>query len=229
MAAALFLLVCEGETDFYIFQALSSHFSRPDMQLTIKSLSPQRDATSGTYPTHGFGEVLNWCSANKQKLQMLIDFSGAKALLVQMDTDIAKQANPGCVEQGRPARECCQERLNVALGVTEEPPRCHYVLPTQSTETWILASHAEPQYDGDSNEISDYQLIQDTEQRLIDLGYPSRKGKNRASRKLNKQPASKYLGYGRRLLEDLDLARRRCAELERLCGLFEFQAHVESS
>jgi len=219
MARKLFLLVCEGETDLYIFQALSEYFSTDEAQLTIKSLSPQLDATSGTYPKHGFGEVLNWCSANKQKLQVLIDFQGARALFVQMDTDIAKQANPGCIEQGRSARECCQARLNQGFNALEEPPRCHYILPTQSTETWILASHIEPESDENGVEISDYEAIKDPEQRLIRLGYPSKKGKNKSSRKMNKQPASKYREYGKRLTENLPLARQRSRELERLCGL----------
>lgn len=223
MSEKLFLLVCEGETDFYIFQALSGHFSTDEVRLTIKSLSPQLDATSGTYPQHGFGAVLNWCSANKSILQMLIDFEGARALLIQMDTDIAKQINHSCITQGRSARECCEERLNQEMGVMEEPPRCHYILPTQSTETWILASHADSQCDEQFNEVGDFELIQNIEQRLIALGYPSKKGKNSlsSSRKLNKQPASRYIEYGKTLAANLTVARQRCAELERLCGLLE--------
>jgi hypothetical protein len=220
MAEKIFLLVCEGETDVYVFQALAEHFSSSETALTIVSLAPQRDATSGTYPSHGFGEVINWCSANKDKIQMLLDFRGAGALFVQMDTDIAGQANPGCIGQGHSARHCCQEKLNQQFGTPDEPPRCHYILPTQNTETWILASHQPPALDDNSMAISNYELITDTEQRLIALGYPSKKGVNKnAPRRLNKKPADKYKKYGKPLTDNLTLARQRCTELHRLCNL----------
>jgi hypothetical protein len=141
MAEKDFLLVCEGETDVYIFQALAAHLSNPETQLTITSLAPQHDATSGTYGSHGYDDVLNWCLANRDKVQMFIDFKGAESMLIQMDTDIAQQANPDCTTQGHSARHCCQEKLSERLGTTQEPPRCHYILPTQNTETWLLASH----------------------------------------------------------------------------------------
>lgn len=217
-----FLLVCEGPTDLYIFQALSRHFSSTELRLSFESLSPQQDATSGTYPRHGFGDVLNWCLANKQKIQMLIDFRGASALFIQMDTDIAKKANPQCVEQNNSPRQCCYEKLNERLATPEEPPRCHYVLPTQSTETWILASHTNASLlDGSLLPILNYELINNTEQRLIDLGYPSKKGKNKKSRKLNKRPADKYKEYGDRLTGNLQMARSRCDELDRFCRILE--------
>jgi len=211
-----FLLVCEGPTDIYIFEALADHFSDSGTTLEIIPLAPQRDATSG----HGFSEVLNWCAANCDKIQMLINFDANSALLVQMDTDIAKQANPGCINQGHSARHCCQEKINDRLGTTEEPSRCYYILPTQNTETWILASHQPSELDANSTEISNYELITDTEQQLIKRGYPSKKGRGNV-RKLNKNPARKYQKYGKQLTTNLTLARKRCAELERLCLLLE--------
>lgn len=221
MAEKILLLVCEGPTDIYIFEALAAHFSNPKIQLTITSLAPQRDATSGTYPSHSFGHVLNWCTVNHSKIQMLIDFKGASALFLQMDTDIAKQANLDCINQGHPARHCCQERLNQQLRTIQEPPRCHYILPTQSTETWILASHEPPEQDMSSTAINNYELITNTEQRLIARGYPSKKGKNSNTKKLNKTPAKKYKEYGKKLADNLTLARKRCSELNRLCILLE--------
>ena len=222
MAEKVLLLVCEGETDIYIFQVLSAHFSSAEKMLTMISLAPQRDATSGTYPSHGFGDVLNWCSANQKNIQMLIDFRGASALFVQLDTDIATQVSFDCIDKGHSARHCCQEKLNHKLGVLEEPPRCYYILPTQNTETWILASHEQPELDGNLVLINNYELIDDTEKRLIALGYPSRKGKsNKTTRKLNKKPATKHKKYGKQLTGNLTLARQRCAELDRLCHLLE--------
>ncbi len=221
MADKLFLLVCEGPTDICIFEALATHFSNAGTSVQIITLAPQLDASSGKYPPHGFDKVLNWCAANRNKIQMLIDFGGANALFVQMDTDIAKLANPNCIKQGHSARHCCQEKINDQLGTTQEPPRCHYILPTENTETWILASHQPPELDANSTEISNYELITDTEQRLIKRGYPSKKDRKRNVRKLNKKPAHKYKKYGKQLTTNLTLARQRCAELNRLCLLLE--------
>jgi hypothetical protein len=137
-----------------------------------------------------------------------------------MDTDIAGQANPDCIGQGHSARYCCQEKLNQQFGTSDEPPRCHYILPTQNTETWLLASHNFSALDGNLQAINDYELITDTEQRLIALGYPSKKGVNKnAPRKLNKRPADKHKKYGKQLTNNLALARQRCTELHRLCDL----------
>lgn len=214
--------MCEGETDLYIFEALAEYFSNHETQLSITLLAPQRDATSGTYNSHGFGDVLNWCSANRnEKIQMLIDFRNASALFLQMDTDIAKQANCDCVDQGHSARHCCQERINQQLGTIKEPNRCHYILPTQNTETWLLAGHNFSALNENLNVINDFELITDTEQRLIDLGYASKKSKNGKTRKLNKTPARKYKNHGKQLAANLTLARQRCAELNRLCTLLE--------
>lgn len=222
MAEKNFLLVCEGETDVYIFQALATHFSDSQTQLTITSLAPQHDATSGTYASHGYGDVLNWCLANRNKVQMLIDFKGAESMLIQMDTDIAQQANPDCTTQGHSARHCCQEKLNERLGTTQEPIDCYYILPTQNTETWLLASHNFSALNENLDAIDDFEQITNTEQRLITLGYKSKKGVNKnALRKLNKRPANQYKRHGKQLTDNLTLARKRCAELNRVCLLLE--------
>jgi hypothetical protein len=220
MPEKILLLVCEGETDIYVFEALAEYFSTTDIKLSMMAIAPQQDATSGTYPAHGYGDVLKWCLANRTKIQMLIDFKGAKALFIQKDTDIAHQANPDCIKQAYSARFCCEQKLNQVLGTTEEPPRCHYILPTQNTETWILASHQFSALDDTLQVINNFELITDTEQRLIhQFGYGSKKKK----RKLNKEPAKKYKGdkFSKQLVANLLLARQRCAELDRLCNLLE--------
>lgn len=150
---------------------------------------------------------------------MLIDFKGASALFVQMDTDIANQLNEGCIEAGGMQRQCCEEALNKRFSTEKEPERCHYILPTENTETWLLASYDHfTALDNSLGKINDYELITDTEQRLIDIGYPSRK-KVGNKRKLNKKPARKYNSYAQQLVENLSLARQRCDELDRLCVL----------
>lgn len=203
------LLVCEGETDVYIFEALITHLAIP---LKLLPLAPQKDATSGTYPCHGFGGVINWCKANTERLQMLIDFRGSKALFIQLDTDITSQINPNCTHS---ARKCCEEHLNQIFNTQLAPNRCHYILPTQNTETWLLASLEPPETNG-SGVIYDYESLTDTEKRLIARRYPSKKG-----RKLKKTPADKYKKYAERLVENLGTARTRCAELDKLCHLLQ--------
>lgn len=220
MTEKLFLLVCEGETDIYIFEALATHFSNDNLNYQIKSLAPEPDATNGTttYPAHGYGNVLNWCSSNREDIQLFIDFEGAEGIFIQMDTDIALKANPRCSKACYSERFCCEQKINMQLGTTEEPPRCHYILPTQNTETWILASHYSPELE----KIENFELITDTEQQLIALGYKSKKGVNKhAPRKLNKYPAENHKKYAKQLINNLSLARQRCAELDRLCCLLE--------
>lgn len=205
----------------HIFEALAELFSTPEIKLTILTLEPHQDATSGTYTGFGFGGVINWCAANKERLQMLIDFRGASALFLQMDTDIAQQANGACVALGHSARHCCQEKLNQQFGTTQEPPLCYYILPTQNSETWLLASHDFSALDTNFKAIHNYELITDTEQLLITLGFPSKNGGGGGRRILNKHPAKKYVSHAKRLADNLSLARQRCSELNRLCLIME--------
>jgi len=215
--AKTILLVTEGETDIIVFKAIAKHLSNEETTFVV--IAPQQDATSGTYMQHGFGAVTNWCQANKTKIQMLIDFNGASALFVQMDTDIANQLNENCIEAGGMRRQCCEEALNKRFSSENEPERCYYILPTENTETWLLASYDHfTALDNSLGKIVDYELITNTEQRLIDIGYPSRK-KVGNKRKLNKKPARKYNSYAQQLIENLSLARQRCDELDRLCVL----------
>lgn len=215
--AKTILLVTEGETDIIVFKAIAKNLSNDE--ITFVAIAPQKDATSGTYRSHGFGEVINWCQANHNKIQMLIDFKGASALFVQMDTDIADQVNEDCVKAGGTPRQCCAEILNKSLSSETEPEYCHYILPTENTETWLLASHDHfSALDRNLSEINDYELITDTEQRLIDIGYPGKK-KGGNNRKLNKYPATKYNKYAQQLVENLSSARQKCRELDRLCSL----------
>lgn len=216
------LMVCEGETDIYVFEALVKYFSTANVNLKIIPLAPQQDATSGTYPSFGYRNVLNWCMANKARVQMLIDFRGASALFVQMDTDIAQEVNPADFALNLNARDCCQNKLNQQFGTITEPTQCHYILPTQNTETWLLACHDDVSVlDKNYKQLTDYEKFTATEDFLISLGYASKKRKNSASRKLNKNPATKYKKHGEVLVNKLELARHRCAELNMLCTLLQ--------
>ncbi len=210
-------LVAEGETDIIVFQALANYFSDENITYKFIPLAPQKDATS-KYPSHGFGEVLNWCKSNKDNIQMLLDFRGMSTLFIQMDTDIAHQTNEDDFKAGVSPRQCCENKLNEKFSSLNEPDRCHYILPTESTETWLLASNVEVTWlSSNLSEITNYELITNTEQRLIEIGYSNRKVKSK--RKLNKKPAKKYNQYAQQIIENLDIAKQRCPELNRLCHL----------
>jgi len=211
-------LVAEGETDIIVFQALANYFSDENITYEFIPLAPQKDATS-KYPSHGFGEVLNWCEANEGKIQMLLDFKGMSALFIQMDTDIAHQINKDDFKAGISPRQCCENTLNQKFSAPKEPDRCHYILPTESTETWLLASNKKVTWlDSNLYKITNYELITHTVQRLIEIGYSSRKGIGK--RKLNKKPAAeKYQKYAQQIIKNVDIAKQRCPELDRLCNL----------
>lgn len=216
MVERTLLLVCEGETDIYVFQALSKHYSNTNIELKIILLAPQQDATSGTYPSFGYGSVLNWCESNKNKINLLIDFQGASALLLQMDTDIAMQVNSSCMLQNKSARQCCEEKINQKFDTTKEPEKCHYILPTESTETWLLASYTNfSALNNSCKLLVNFEHVADTVDLLIDLGFP-RKG-----RKLRKTPAKSYIKHSKQLVDNIVIAKSRCDELDRLCQLLD--------
>lgn len=185
-------LVAEGETDIIVFQALAKHFSNENITYKFIPLAPQKDATSHSFPSHGFGEVLRGCKKNKDQIQMFLDFKGMSALFIQMDTDIAHQINQDDFKVGVSPRQCCENKLNEKFSSLKEPDRCHYILPTESTETWLLASNIEVTWlSNNLSKITNYELITNTEQGLIEIGYSSKKVKSK--RRLNKKPAKNII------------------------------------
>lgn len=205
------LLVCEGPTDEPIFQAIADKLSNKTNIYKFNMIAPQIDATSGSADSFGWGNVCNWCIANNNKIDMFLEFDGAESLFIHMDTDIAGDIDPDYTKKGVSARQCCENRLNNCLGVNTAPNNCHYILPTQKTETWLLA-----QYDNlthpsvFSHAIVNYESISDVDQKLIAIGYSQKKGKLR-------KEINKYMAYGKSLANNLLIARNRCIELDNLC------------
>ena len=214
----IILLVAEGETDVIVLKAIADHLSNEQMTYSFRPLFPLRDATSNTYGSGGFGSVVNWCSNSREreKAQMLLDFSQASSLFIHLDTDIAKQINSTSFHAGRSARQCCEEALNTAFSTSSKPDYCYYILPTENTETWLLAGHAELNLlDSSLQKLNNYELTKDTEKMLIGLGYS---GKKKGKRKvINKSPAKRYIPYAKKLIENFPIARQRCPELNDLC------------
>ena len=109
-----FLLVCEGPTDIIILKEIATRLSEQyGKKAEIIEMSPQLDATSGSYPSHGWVEVKNWCkrfsTKSKEEIENMpvwarkileksnwrafLAINNAKALIIQLDTDIVNQIN----------------------------------------------------------------------------------------------------------------------------------------
>ena len=201
------LLVCEGGTDIPILQAIAAAHGHE-----VRTLAPSLDATSGRYERFGWGRVVAWCENNQRRAQMYLAFSNAELLLLHVDTDVAEQIDGNFAAKGLSRRDCCEARLNVALGVGQMPPFCHYVLPTMAIETWLLALHdnqGHPQTF--ATQLSDYESYSDPESMLVSIGYQQKNGRLLKSVAL-------YERYAEDLAANLPLVRRRCAEFDTLCN-----------
>tara|TARA_R110002073_G_scaffold258022_1_gene421002 strand:- start:107 stop:751 length:645 start_codon:yes stop_codon:yes gene_type:complete len=211
------LLVCEGPTDYYILEEVAKKLSTPEKALTFQMIQPQIDATSGSVCRGGWSQVINWCRHNKDKINTLLAFKGAVAMFIQMDTDISMEIDPDHYAKRQTARQCCENALKTHLGARGQRDDCHYILPTQKTETWLLALHDEKTDPAVFPEpIQDYETISDVESKLLATGVYARK---RSS--VKKSPARRYKAYGERLAARLPVARRRCSELDAFCTQLE--------
>lgn len=205
------LLVCEGPTDYPLVKAIGDKLSTKKASYNFHMLEPQIDATSGNAVSFGWGQVCNWCSSNRNKVQMFLAFKGAKALFIHMDTDIATQIDPAYTSKGLTARDCCENKLNNCMGSSSVPKDCYYILPTECTETWLLATHDHVSDPKDfPKKVTNYEGISGVLAILHALGYKGRKGK------IKKEP-KRYVTYGLRISENLATCRARCAELDNLC------------
>ena len=239
MATKKYLLVCEGPTDFEILSAISKNIENKNgHSIEIVPLSPQIDATSGSYPPHGWTAVRLWCKSNRVKSQgdvaslddklrevalrknwlALVAVSGADGLIIQLDTDIAEHIvdlAPPFLGSGVTRREFCDTAIAKWLGVKKIHPNMFLVLSSHSTETWLLAMHdPEDAVFADLTVPFNYEDIPDPEDRLLVLGYKKKSGR------LHKKP-SVYEGYAHTLVGRLTQVRQRCVEAEVFCDFIE--------
>ncbi|SDH72054.1 hypothetical protein SAMN04488136_1265 [Vibrio xiamenensis] len=239
-----YLLVCEGPTDVAFLKRLSSKLGKDlGAEVTIQELSPQRDATTGEWPAHGWNAVRTWCKswrvksdddfasiaphfvelAKRRTWKALVKTS-ADGLIIQMDTDIAEHITD--LDERFPntalgRREFCEKALFNWINeseTSEEKPV--FLLPSYAMETWLLAL-----YDPSENVFSDlgtgfnYEEIVNLEDRLISLGFSSKKkkGVDRLAKK-----DSQYLNYADRVYNNFQTVKSRCSEAEKFeCFLIE--------
>lgn len=226
-----FLLVCEGPTDVAFFKELGEQFGRDrNCVIQIEEISPQRDATSGGWPPHGWTAVKDWCEhwrvksdeeiaacpspfapiLKRRNWKNLMQSSSADGLIIQMDTDIAEKINnePDLIEN---RRVYCEKAMLRWLKDNKASQQGIYLLlPSYATETWILATHSptDPVF-SDLSMPFDYESVSDVEQRLLALGYrrKTEKGRKRLAKKYNL-----YRTYGDRVYQYSETVQNRCRE-----------------
>ncbi|MEZ8373686.1 hypothetical protein AB6C91_05200 [Vibrio cyclitrophicus] len=232
-----YLLVCEGPTDVAFLKRLASKLGQDlGAEVTIQELSPQKDATTGEWPAHGWNAVRTWCKswrvksdadlanipphfvelAKRRTWKALVQTS-ADGLIIQMDTDIAEDIAD--LDERYPnttlsRREFCEQALFNWINeseTSEEKPV--FLLPSYAMETWLLAL-----YDPSENVFSDldvdfdYEDIVNLEERLISLGFSSKKkkGVDRLAKKDHR-----YLNYADRVHGNFQTVKSRCSEAEK--------------
>ena len=240
MATVILGLVCEGPTDIALLKKISLYQAKDNnVNLEIRVLSPQKDATSGQYQG-GWTRIRSWCKAhsgssgqnnnyiNKMGLNVsklsqfqatlqwksVLKAAGISKLLIQMDTDIAEEIDdtPKSFNPKKDIRkDYCKLSINFWLGVKAVEPELLYLMTTYALETWILATYDEK--DNQSvfpSRILDYETLPDWEEKLIALGLPARIKKGRL--RLLKWDGYYKGAYFNRIIRNIDVVRRRCIE-----------------
>jgi len=238
MADKLYLLVCEGYTDILVIDKIAKKISEDiDDRVVIRELSPQKDATTNRYPSHGWEEVRRWCKvygktidvddnpfamlAQKKNWRALVKTSKAHGLIIQMDTDIVQYITDiipnysGSTKDSR--KNFAQKSILSWLGEITVPNEIYLLLSTQSTENWLLATHDRVEsIFSDLPANFDYEDIVDVIERLLALGYLSYiddTGKTKFSK-------SNYKPYAQKIVDKLDKVCLECEEAEKLCQEF---------
>lgn len=239
-----YLLVSEGPTDFIIIKHISRKISSTiGSAVNIVEISPTPDATTGTYPGHGWGGIKAWCrkySRNKspasvshlpplqQQLLLrlnwpaLIAINGADGIIIQIDSDIAHLLKSSTPYQPGSCRSThCYNEVLFWLNEDQKPQEIYLAISALAIETWLLATH--PPTDKAFNNLPknfNYETVSDFEDRLVALKYPSYNDGGR--RRLKKSPAKTYEPHGQKIADNLSDVRTRCVAADALC------THLES-
>ena len=241
MASKLYLLVCEGPTDILVIDKIAKKISNDiDHTIQVRELSPQKDATTNRYPSHGWEEVRRWCklygtsidtsvatleafAASRKNWRAEVKISNAHGLIIQIDTDIVQYITDqipiynGSTKNER--KRFAKKAILNWLGEDTLPDEIYLLLSTSSTETWVLATHdrIESVFD-DLDHGFDYENIEDVVERLFTLGYLSYIDRETGKKKLSK---SNYTPYAKKIVDNLRKVRSECEETEKLCQEFE--------
>lgn len=231
----LFLLVCEGPSDIPVIRRVAEEICRTAKKdVEVRHISPQQDST-GAWERHGYVGVTKWCALYGHKdekaleklsedlkkavlrrnWQALVTASAADGLIIQMDTDIADQLNflPERFDEKKHNRRVyCQDSLLKKLGLASIPENLILLLPSFSTETWILATF-------DDNHVVfetipkpiPFEALDNCENLLISAGYKKERknGKYRL-----KKSHDIYIPYAEQIVSHFNRVTSRCKEFE---------------
>lgn len=239
--ADVYLLVCEGGSDVVLLQAVAAKLSQfYQREIEIQELAPARDNTTKRFPEHGWKEVRSWCRlygdsnpvaphqnammANafaaikkRKNWKAMLEMRRAKGLIIQLDTDIAHELRVNNI-LGKPGdRAHCHRAISEWLGITQVPETLHYLLPSFSTESWILALHDQDHTMFDPfQKPLDYESITDPCDVLISGGYKSFFHREKGKICLSKDN-DLYTVYGRWIGENYNVVASRCVAFDSLC------------
>jgi hypothetical protein len=241
MSSSLYLLVSEGPTDILVIDKIAKKIAKDqNKQIEIRELSPQKDATTNRYPSHGWEEVRRWCrlygnttnmqpnsfeaiAAKRKSWKQQIAIANADGLIIQIDTDIVEYIEDltpkfsGSTKRSR--KNFAQKALLHWLGEATTPNKIYFLLSTSSTETWILAAHdrAEEVFN-DLPSGFDFEDIQDVIERLFKLGYASYIDPETQKQKLKKD-LNTYKHHAIKIVDNLTRVRSECEEVKKLVSI----------
>lgn len=238
----LYLLVCEGPSDIPVITKVTEELCRRNgKNVEIRHLAPQQDHT-GSWERHGWGGVMRWCglygtksdaelanipaafrnAVKRRNWKALVKASNADGLIIQMDTDIVSELRilPQHFDINTDNRRTyCQDSIKSKLGLANNDEELILLLPSYSTETWILATLDET--NAVFNNIAkpiEFEKIINCEELLINAGFKKerKKGKNKL-----KKSHDLYIPYAEAVKNKLNIVRTKCSELNLYCTRFE--------
>lgn len=237
-----YLLVCEGQTDFFVINEISKSISnKTGKKVTVKPLAPQQDATTGAWPRHGWTAVRSWCRlygkktaadlaglppalravAQRKNWQALLQIERADGIIIQIDTDIAEEIKdlPVFDPANQQRKHYLNEAIHFWLNDENLGPKMYLAIASHALEAWILATHpnTDPVFSDLPNDFN-VEEVADVEERLIKLGYKTKKvnGVHRLSKK-----ESLYKAYAQKVTENIQTVRQKCAAADELCHHLE--------
>jgi hypothetical protein len=234
MSSLTYLLVSEGPTDILVIKEIANKISKDtSREIIIQELSPQRDATTNSYPNHGWKEVKRWCSVNGNNIEEVDSpfavfakhkhwrnhIAFADGLIIQIDTDIAEYIDdmiPSYSGDTKNTRKnFCKKALLKWLGEMHKPEEIYFLLSTHSTENWVLATHARTEaVFNDLSNTFDFEEITNVVDRLGSLGYTTYVDPSSGKTKLSKD-LKLYSTYAKKIKNNLIKVRQECEEAER--------------
>lgn len=239
----IFLLVCEGPTDFYVIEKIASQLeANTGNKITIRPLSP-RPGNNNEWPAQGWTGVRKWCeiygntredivqaiplpamqaAVRRYNWRALVKGANADGIIIQIDSDIAEEVS--APESFDPNTDHRRHHLEGAISYWLNEPidsdNTYLAVTSYALEAWILATHNRnhPAFANLAHGFN-YEEIEDPEARMIALGYETviKAGRNRI-----KKSEGNYKIYGATVANNLQVVRQECRSADELC------THLES-